>query len=64
MKRFLTLWNLLGVAVFLLGSLVYWEAGKGPSAPILPLPAEEKRASSLALVLYRPTPPRASSRKP
>ncbi|SDE96751.1 Sporulation and spore germination [Thermus arciformis] len=57
MKRFLTLWNLLGLGVFLLGSLVYWEAGKGPAAHALPLPAEEQKTPSLSLVLYRPNPP-------
>ncbi|MGC8877201.1 GerMN domain-containing protein [Thermus sp.] len=57
MRRFLTPWNLLGLLVFLLGSLAYWRAQGGPSAPILPLPAEEKQASSLTLVLYRPNPP-------
>ncbi len=57
MKRFLTLWNLLGLAVFLLGGLLYWQAKGSPPAPILPLPAEERQASSLALVLHRPNPP-------
>jgi len=57
MRRLLTPWNLLGLAVFLTGGLFYWKAQGGRTPMALPLPAEEVHAQSLVLVLYRPNPP-------
>jgi hypothetical protein len=57
MRKVLTFWNLFGLAVFLLGALVYWQSRSGPNAPALSLPSEEARKGQLALILFRPNPP-------
>jgi hypothetical protein len=57
MRKLLTLWNIVGLIVFLLGGLFYWQTGGGRPPTALPLPAEEVAKNALVLVLYRPNPP-------
>lgn len=58
MRRPLTFWNLLGLAVFALGALVYWQSPGRQASTALPLPSEETpAASSLPTILYLPNPP-------
>ncbi|WP_105317860.1 GerMN domain-containing protein [Thermus tenuipuniceus] len=58
MRRLLTFWNLLGLAVFALGAMVYWQSPGYPVSSALPLPSEETlAASSLPTILYLPNPP-------
>ncbi|WP_337845117.1 GerMN domain-containing protein [Thermus sp.] len=57
MRALLTSWNLLGLALFLLG-LWLFQASQAPQGPkALPLPAEEAQPTTLSLVLHRPDPP-------
>lgn len=58
MLRALSLWNLLGLTLFLLGALALWRSQGGQAPAALPLPSEENPAPNrLSLQLYRPTPP-------
>ncbi|WP_114311549.1 GerMN domain-containing protein [Thermus caldifontis] len=58
MRRLLTFWNLLGLAVFALGTLVYWQSPGRQASTALPLPSEETLAArSLPTILYLPNPP-------
>ncbi|GAB5601779.1 GerMN domain-containing protein [Thermus sp. FJN-A] len=58
MRRVLTLWNLLGLFLFLLGALAFWQGQGHQAAGALPLPSGEPAApNQLALTLYRPNPP-------
>ncbi len=57
MRRFLSLWNLLGGALFLLGLWAYLATASPRGAKALPLPAgEEEQAQTLVLNLERPSP--------
>ncbi|MFM9420579.1 MULTISPECIES: GerMN domain-containing protein [Thermus] len=58
MRRLLTFWNLLGLVLFTLGALVYWQSQGWRASSALPLPSEEaSAASSLPVLLYLPNPP-------
>ncbi|ULR39859.1 GerMN domain-containing protein [Thermus sp. NEB1569] len=58
MRRLLTFWNLLGLVLFTLGALVYWQSQGWRASSALPLPSEEaSAASSLPMILYLPNPP-------
>lgn len=57
MRKALTLWNLFGLAVFLLGAFLYWQSQGGPNPQALSLPSEEAKPQLLALTLFRPNPP-------
>ncbi|WP_038056951.1 GerMN domain-containing protein [Thermus amyloliquefaciens] len=58
MRRLLTFWNLLGLAFFVLGAMVYWQSSGPQASSALPLPSEEAQAaSSLPAILYLPNPP-------
>lgn len=63
MRKALTFWNLLGLAVFLLGALVYWQSQGGPEAQALSLPSEETNPRQLPLTLFRPSPPQGFLRE-
>ncbi|ADW21986.1 conserved hypothetical protein [Thermus scotoductus SA-01] len=54
----MTFWNLLGLVLFTLGALVYWQSQGWRASSALPLPSEEaSAASSLPVLLYLPNPP-------
>ncbi|ETN88459.1 GerMN domain-containing protein [Thermus sp. NMX2.A1] len=58
MRRLLTFWNLLGLVLFTLGALVYWQSQGWRASSALPLPSEEtSAANSLPVILYLPNPP-------
>lgn len=57
MRKALTFWNLLGLLVFLLGALLYWQSRGGSNAQALSLPSEEAKPLPLTLTLFRPNPP-------
>ncbi|MFN4072004.1 MAG: GerMN domain-containing protein [Thermus sp.] len=58
MRRLLTPFNLLGLAFFGLGALVYWQGQGGQAPSALPLPSEETpAANTLPMILYLPNPP-------
>lgn len=64
MRGLLTFWNLLGLAFFSLGALVYWQGQGGQAPSALPLPSEENSgASSLPMILYLPNPPQGLLRE-
>lgn len=59
MRKALTPWNLLGLFLFLVGILAYWQGQGGGSPHALPLPQGEATSPNrLPLVLYRPDPPK------
>ena len=65
MRKYLSVYNLLGLLVFALGLFVYWQSPVPNPPKALPLPADEAaREEKLTLNLYRPDPPRGFLREP
>ncbi|BCZ94357.1 hypothetical protein TthAK1_09740 [Thermus thermophilus] len=65
MRKYLSVYNLLGLLVFALGLFVYWQSPVPNPPKALPLPADEAaREEKLTLNLYRPDPPQGFLREP
>lgn len=65
MRRWVSVWNGLGMAVFLLGLVFYLRSGQQPPPRPLPLPAslEAQAPRSFGVNLYLPNPPQGFLKK-